>query len=88
MKCLGYFDGIVPSLVCTLTNQHGVQSGKIPRESPCNWVSETLNSKMSQDVSALKNLCLWCEFQSGLLFIISLQLKNILTALLPQGPCP
>ena len=28
-----------------------------------------------------KNLCLWCEFQSPQLFIISLQLKNVLTAL-------
>ena len=31
---------------------------------------------MSLDDSALKNLCLWCEFQSRLLFIISLLLKT------------
>ena len=37
---------------------------------------------MSLDASVLKNLCLWCEFQSRLLFIISLLLKNFLTALL------
>ena len=42
---------------------------------------ETLNFKMSPDASALKNLCLWCEFQSRLLFIISQLLENILTAL-------
>ena len=38
--------------------------------------------KMSLDASALKNLCLWCKFQSHLLFIISLLLENVLTALL------
>ena len=37
--------------------------------------------KMSLDASALKNLCLWCKFQSHLLFIISLLLENVLTAL-------
>ena len=31
-----------------------------------------LNFNMSLDVSALKNLCLWCEFLSHLKFIISL----------------
>ena len=33
--------------------------------------------KMSADASALKNLCLWWEFQSHLLFIISPLLKNL-----------
>ena len=33
--------------------------------------------KMSADALALKSLCLWCEFQSHLLFIISLLLKNL-----------
>ena len=37
---------------------------------------------MSLDASVLKNLCLWCKFQSRLLFIIRLLLKNFLTALL------
>ena len=50
-------------------------------KTPGNRVSETLNSKMSLDASVLKNLCLWCEFQSRLLFVISLPLKNFLTAL-------
>ena len=49
---------------------------------PGNAISETLNFKMSLDALVLKNLCLWCEFQSRLLFIISLLLKNFLTALL------
>ena len=40
---------------------------------------KTLNFKMSLDASALKNLCLWCEFR--LLPIISLLPKNFLTAL-------
>ena len=50
-------------------------------KTPGNRVSETLNSKMSLDASVLNNLCLWCEFQSRLLFVISLPLKNFLTAL-------
>ena len=49
---------------------------------PGNAISETLNFRMSLDALVLKNLCLWCEFQSRLLFIISLLLKNLLTALL------
>ena len=28
--------------------------------------SETLNFKMTLDAAALKNLCLWCKFQSCL----------------------
>ena len=32
---------------------------------------------MSLDASALENLCLWCEFQSRLLFIIRLLLKKL-----------
>ena len=49
---------------------------------PGNAISETLNFKMSLDASALKKLCLWCKFQSRLLIIIGLLLKNFLTALL------
>ena len=52
---------------------------------PCNVVECREHfqdsKKMSLDALALKNLCLWCEFQSCLLFIISLLLKNIFTAL-------
>ena len=54
---------------------------KIPLKTPGNAISETLNFHMSLDASALKNLCLWCEFQGHLLFIISLLLKKVLTAL-------
>ena len=50
-------------------------------KTPGNGISQTLNSRMSLDASALKNLCLWCEFQSRLLFVISLLLKNFLTVL-------
>ena len=51
-------------------------------KTPGNAISEDLNSKMYLVASALKNLCLWGEFQSCLLFIISLLLnKNFLTAL-------
>ena len=50
-------------------------------KTPGNGLSQTLTYRMSQDASALKNLCLWCEFQSRLLFIISLLLKTFLTAL-------
>ena len=40
---------------------------------------------MSLDASALKNLYLWCKFQSCLLFTISLLLKNFLRALQALG---
>ena len=43
-------------------------------------ISET--KKMSLDALALKNLAFGARFQSGLLFIISLLLKNVLKALL------
>ena len=58
-----------------------------------------LHFKISLSALALKNLCLWCEFQSRLLIIISLLLENFLTALpaclilgrrglCPQGSLP
>ena len=78
---MGHFDGIVPSLVCILTRQPDVRGAKYLLKTSGNTISETLFFKMSLDASALKNLCLWCEFQSRLLFIISLLFKNFLTAL-------
>ena len=50
-------------------------------ESGGKYLLKTLNFKISLDASAFKNLCLWCKFQSRLLFIIDLLLKNFLTAL-------
>ena len=79
---LGHFDGIASSLACIPTKQHGIRGGKYLLNTPGDAISETLNFKMSLDASALKNVRLWCEFQSRLLFIISLLLKNFLTALL------
>ena len=55
--------------------------GKYLLKTPGNAISETLKFKISLDASVLKNLCLWCKFQSRLLFIISLLLKNLLTVL-------
>ena len=78
---MGHFDGIVPSLVCILTKQTDVRGAKYLLKTSGNTISETLFFKISLDASALKNLCLWCEFQSRLLFIISLLFKNFLTAL-------
>ena len=80
MEHLGYSDSIVPSLACILTKQHGVHGGKNLLKN-LETISESLDFKMSPDPSALKNLCLWCEFQSHLLFIISLLLINFLTTL-------
>ena len=63
VECLGHFNRIVPSLEDSLASmlmkQHGIRSGKYLLKTIC----ETLNFKMSLDASALKNLCLWCEFQ-------------------------
>ena len=81
LEHLGNFDGIVPSLVCILMKQHGIHGGKCLLKTPGNAISVTQNFKMSLAASTLKNLCFWCEFQSCLLFIISLLLKNFLTAL-------
>ena len=69
---LGHFDGIVPSLACILTKQHGVHAGKYLLKTPGN--ARDSNFKISLEASALKDLCLWCEFQCRLLFIISLLL--------------
>ena len=80
LECLGHFNGIVPSLACILTKQHGVCGGKYLLKTPGNAIPKTLNFKMFLDASAFKNLCLWCEFLSCLLFIISVLLKNVLTA--------
>ena len=81
LESLGHFDGIVASLVCILTKQRAICGEKCLLKTPANAISETLIFKMFPDALALKNLCLWCEFQSHLLFIISLLLKNVLTAL-------
>ena len=81
VECLGHFDSIVTSLASILTKQHGIRIGKYLLKPLGNDISKTLNFKISLDASALKNLCLWCKFQSCLLFIISLLLKNFLTAL-------
>ena len=78
---LGHFDGIASSLACIPTKQHGVRGGKYLLNTPGDAISEILNFTMSLDASTLKNVRLWCEFQGRLLFIISLLLKNFLTAL-------
>ena len=36
MECLGNFDGIVPSLACILTKQHGIHGGKYLLKPPGN----------------------------------------------------
>ena len=63
MERLGHFDGIVHSLACILTKQHGIHGGKYLLKTPGSAISKTLIFKMSLDGSVLKNLCLWwCEF--------------------------
>jgi len=81
LECQGLVDGIVPRLMCILMKQHGTSGWKHFLKTLGNAITETLIFKSSLDALALKNLCLWCEFQSRLPFIISLLLKNILTAL-------
>ena len=49
VKHLRHFSGIVPSLVCILTKQHGFRSGKYILKTPGNVISQTLNVKMSLD---------------------------------------
>ena len=52
---------------------------KIPIENPwkCNFQDSKFQKLMFLDASALKILCLWCEFQGCLLFIISLLLNPL-----------
>ena len=69
MERLEHFKGIVLSLACILTKQHGIRGGNCLLKTPGNGISETLNFKISLVAMALKNLCLWCEFQSRLLSI-------------------
>ena len=38
---LGHFDGVVPSLACILTKQHGVHGGKYLLKTPANAIPET-----------------------------------------------
>ena len=45
--CLRHFDGIVPSLACSLTKQHGIRGGKYLLKTSGNTISETLIFKMS-----------------------------------------
>ena len=45
------------------------------------WKPLEMPFQNTPSTSALKNLCLYCEFESHLLFIISLLLKKFLTAL-------
>ena len=49
---LRHFYGIVPSLACILTKQHGVRGGKYLLKTPGNTISETLNFKISLDASS------------------------------------
>ena len=77
---MGHFDSIVLSLACVLTKL--CPRWKIPLENL--WKCQTLIFKMSLDASGLKNLCLCYEFQSRLLFIFRLLLRNFLTALYLQ----
>ena len=83
LESLGHFNSIVASLVCILMKQRALRGEKCPLKTPANAISDTriFKNLMFPDASALKNLCLWCKFQSRLLFIISLLLKNVLTAL-------
>ena len=60
----------------TMSKNDRVCGGKYLLKTSGNAISETLIFKMSPEASALKNLCLWCEFQSHRLFTISLLLKN------------
>ena len=87
LERLGHLDGIVPStgLACILTKEHGIRGGKYLLNTPENAISKTLIFKMCLDALALKNLYLWCEFQSCLPFIIGLILKNFLKALTRQS---
>ena len=84
MECLGHFDSIVPSLACIPTKQW-LPGVKYLLKTPGNMISETRISKCRYTpILSPKELPLVRPFQSHLLFIISLLLKNFLTALIHQ----
>ena len=73
---------VVPENIHTPTTEGiGNSWGKYLLKTPGNAISETLIFTISLVSLALKNSCLWCEFQNCVLHIISLPLKNFLTAL-------
>ena len=84
---LGHFDGIVPSLACILMTGNNiasmVQNTVYLLKTSGKANSKTLNFKLFLGTSVLKNLCLWCELHYYY-FIISLVLKNVLTAVYPE----
>ena len=61
--------------------QWKIQCTAVPLETSGKAISKTLNFKLFLGTSALKNLCIWCEFQSRVLFIISVVLRNFLKVL-------
>ena len=73
---LGHFNGIILSLACILTKQHGVRVEKFLLKSPGNAISETLNFKMSLDASVLKNLYLWCSSKATYYSLSACYLKS------------
>ena len=83
VEYLGHFKSIVSSLACIATKQWHPR-WKIPLENP--WKHDFRNSKFQNVPRCLssKELPLVWPFQSRLLFILSLLLKNFLTALIHQ----
>ena len=75
-ECLGHFDGIVPSLVCSLTKQHGVGGVKCLLKTPGSAISETLNFKMSLAALALKNLCFGVSSKAAYYSLAACYLKT------------
>ena len=75
MEHLGHFDGIVSSPACFMTKQHGVGDGKQFLKTPGNAISESLNIEMPR---TLRTCAVVVSFESHLLFIIRLLLKNII----------
>ena len=61
--------------------QWKIQCTAVPLETSGKAISKTLNFKLFLGTSALKNLCIWCEFQSRVLFIISVVLRKFLKVL-------
>ena len=75
---LRHFSGIVPSLVCILTKEHGFCSGKYLLKTPGNSISETLNVKMSLDASskAAHYLSSACDLKTFLTALETLHLSK------------
>ena len=81
LEHLRHFRGVVSSLLCILTKQHGFCCGKYILKPPGNAISETLNVKMSPDASPSRTRTFGASSKAAYYSLSVCYLKTFLTAL-------